>query len=104
MARSVHKIKKHKHGLSKDKEETDSKSRAKTAAKMINNCKFCAGSHPRGKCPAYGEKCNFCHKKNHFARCCNRKVHQVSNQEQESNTSSDSETDFVVDSVVSYYR
>ena len=100
MSRSVHKIKKHKHGIPKDKEEKHSKSHAKTAVKMINNCKFCAGSHPRGKCPAYGQKCNSCHKKNHFARCCNRKVHQVSNQGQESNTSSDSDTDFVIDSIV----
>ena len=69
MSRSVHKIKKHKHGIPKDKEEKRSKSPAKTAVKMINNCKFCAGSHPRGKCPAYGQKCNSCHKKNHFARC-----------------------------------
>ena len=71
----------------------------KTAVKMIN-CKFCAGSHPKGNCPAYGQKCNSCHKKNHFARCYKRKVHQVSNQYQESNTSSDSDTDFVIDSIV----
>ena len=100
MSRSVHKIRKHKHGIPKDKEEKRSKSHAKTAVKMINNCKFCAGSHPRRKCPAYGQKCNSCHKKNHFARCCNREVHQVSNQVQESNTSSDSDTDFVIDSIV----
>ena len=79
---------------------TCSKSHAKTAVKMINNCKFCAGNHPRRKCPAYVQKCNSCHKKNHFARCCNRKVHQVSNQDQESNTSSDSDTNFVIDSIV----
>ena len=76
------------------------KSHAETAVKMINNCNFCAGSHPKGKCPAYGQKCNSCHKNNHFARFCNRKVHQVSNQDQELITSSDSDTDFVIDSIV----
>ena len=101
MSRSVHKTEKQKHGVSKDKEEKHSKNHAKTAVKMINNCKFCAGSHPREKCPAYGQKCNSFHTKSHFARCCNRKMHQVSNQDRESNASSDSDTtDFVIDSIV----
>ena len=34
MSRSVHKIKKHKHGISKDKEEKHSKSHDKTAVKI----------------------------------------------------------------------
>ena len=50
MSRSVYKIKEHKHGISKDKEERHSKNHAKTAVTMINNCKLCAGSHPRVKC------------------------------------------------------
>ena len=86
MSKSVHKIKKHKPGIFKDEEEKHSKNHAKTVVKMISICKFCAGSHPRGKYPAYGQKCHSCHKKNHFAQCCNRKVHKVSNQDQESNT------------------
>ena len=97
MLSSVHKIKKYKDGISKDKEEKHSKSHAKTAAKMINNCYVLCW-----KCPAYGQKCNSCYKKNHFARYCNKKVHQVSNQDQESNTSSDTDTDtdFIIDSII----
>ena len=31
-------------------------------------CRNCGGKYPHktGKCPAYGAKCNYCHKKNHF--------------------------------------
>ena len=45
---------------------------------MINNCKFCAKSHRRGECPAYGRKCHKCKKDNHFAKfCLSRKVHHI---------------------------
>ena len=36
----------------------------------INDCRYCGGSHQRGRCPAYGVCCNRCGKKNHFARRC----------------------------------
>lgn len=37
---------------------------------QINKCKFCAGSHRRGSCPAYGKQCAKCKKTGHFAKCC----------------------------------
>ena len=37
--------------------------------KMIKKCKFCNGSHPRGKCQAYGKLCLNCNQKNHFKVC-----------------------------------
>ena len=37
---------------------------------MINKCKFCTGSHPRGACPAYGKTCNNCGKIGHYSKCC----------------------------------
>ena len=37
---------------------------------VIRSCKFCAGEHPRGQCPAFGKRCNQCGNKNHFSRCC----------------------------------
>ena len=33
-------------------------------------CKFCAASHGRGNCPAYGAMCHNCNERNHYARCC----------------------------------
>ena len=39
---------------------------------MIKHCKFCAGGHPHGRCAAFGQKCNKCHRKNHFAKCCTK--------------------------------
>ena len=38
--------------------------------KKILKCTYCGLSHLRGKCPAYGKKCNKCLKNNHFASVC----------------------------------
>ena len=38
----------------------------------ITNCKFCASSHDRGKCPAWGETCHNCNGRNHFKRACRK--------------------------------
>ena len=39
-------------------------------SKEIIKCKPCNGSHPRGKCLAYGKLCLNCNRKNHFKVCC----------------------------------
>ena len=39
---------------------------------IIKHCKFCAGTHPRGACPAYGKICNKCKSKGHFSKCCTK--------------------------------
>jgi hypothetical protein len=41
----------------------------------LKKCKFCGKSHPpdRNHCPAFGETCKICEKKNHFASCCRSK-------------------------------
>jgi hypothetical protein len=38
----------------------------------IKDCKFCGKTHAydRSKCPAFGQICKKCSKKNHFAACC----------------------------------
>ena len=47
---------------------------------IINNCRFCPYSHPKGKCPAFGKRCNNCKKMNHFAnRCLSKKNANVIN-------------------------
>ena len=40
----------------------------------ISNCKFCGSSHVIRKCPAYGKKCSYCQKPNHFAIICKSKT------------------------------
>ena len=42
-------------------------------------CKYCAGSHKKGRCPAYSKKCRSCGKLNHFSKVCmsSKKVHQL---------------------------
>ena len=53
----------------------------------INHCKFCAGSHPWGKCPAYGKQCNRCKRKNHYAKCCPKSVDTMYNDNVEEESS-----------------
>lgn len=40
--------------------------------KSNKRCKCCGGKHDRDKsaCPAYGETCDYCGKKNHFTKLC----------------------------------
>lgn len=39
---------------------------------QVKKCEFCALSHLRGQCPAYGSRCFACNNKGHFSRCCKR--------------------------------
>ena len=39
----------------------------------IMNCKFCALSHDKGRCPAWGATCFSCGERNHFQKVCNRR-------------------------------
>ena len=39
-------------------------------SRRIMKCKFCAASHDRGNCPAYGATCHNCNGRNHYAWCC----------------------------------
>ena len=36
----------------------------------ISDCDYCAHSHDKSNCPAYGKTCNKCGMKNHFAKKC----------------------------------
>ena len=72
---------------------------SRDSGQLFRNCKFCAGSHQRGNCPAYGQKCNKCHRKNHFARCCRQKVDNIRDDQNNSPESSD-DSDFCLESVI----
>ena len=54
---------------------------------QVNNCRYCARSHNRGHCFAYGKICSICHRRNHFSNCCPNK----SQYRKISNVSSDAE-------------
>ena len=42
-------------------------------------CKFCGQIHKPRECPAYGQECHKCKKKNHWVNCCQtKKVHETS--------------------------
>ena len=38
--------------------------------KTQGTCKYCGKRHKPRECPAYGQECKKCHKKNHFAKVC----------------------------------
>ncbi|CAB4018481.1 Hypothetical predicted protein [Paramuricea clavata] len=101
MEKKIHKV----HRQKREKERRDKnrdrfKSHSPERDNLIKNCKFCAGRHQRGKCPAYGQKCNKCQRRNHFARCCKQTVHQVDDSQDRASFESSSESDFVIESLV----
>jgi len=63
-------------------------------------CQFCGGTHIRKKeeCPAWGQKCNSCGYRNHFAKVCKKKKGKVS--AVETNSGSDTDSDYECISVV----
>lgn len=67
----------------------------------IQNCRFCSFSHYRGNCPAYGQTCNKCKKRNHFASRCpaNRSVHKVDYEDSDLSSTDDYTSKFVVDCI-----
>lgn len=66
-----HKIRKRQPQKFKTKSGTE-RSATQSEAQSITNCKNCGGSHEakRDKCPAYGQQCHKCKKRNHFQKCC----------------------------------
>ena len=40
-------------------------------------CRNCGGKHKRRECPAFGQECRKCHKKNHWAKVCRSKGNTV---------------------------
>ncbi|KAG1661281.1 hypothetical protein GQR58_021516 [Nymphon striatum] len=52
--------------------------KAKQVGKL--GCKYCGMNCVRGKCPAFGKKCNECGKLNHFASQCKQKLYKARNQ------------------------
>ena len=90
----------HKVNRSKDNQPRRPDKKSKQPDNTINKCKFCGGSHQRGKCPAYGKRCHKCHRKNHFEACCpEKKVNSVAEKNNTIPSSSDEDDEFYIDMV-----
>jgi len=65
-------------------------------------CTFCGSSHSRGSCPALGKTCDYCQRRDHFAKVCRKRlrdfggkrIHAVAESE-----GSDNEANFLTFSV-----
>ena len=68
-------------GLSavKEKEKEQSENVPSVSSGWIKDCRFCGRNHERCSCPAFGQICAYCKKKNHFVAKCpaKRKVSTV---------------------------
>ena len=92
----------HKINRGRDKLPRGPDKRSKHPDNVINKCKFCSGSHQRGKCPAYGKRCHKCQRKNHFEVCCPEKeVKSVAENNTPTTSSSDDDDEFYIDMVTS---
>ena len=92
----------HKVNRSKDSQSRRPDKKSKQPDNTINKCKFCGGSHQRGKCPAYSKRCYKCHRKNHFEVCCPEKeVNSVAEKNNSIPSSSDDDDEFYIDMVTS---
>jgi len=45
-------------------------SKHKQSGNHIIDCRYCGYEQQKGKCPAYGEQCRKCGKRNHYGRIC----------------------------------
>ena len=74
LKKSIIKVDKITHQSQKKKGQSRSwQDKAKEETQHFYKCKYCGGSHARGKCPAYGKKGLNCNKMNHFKEVCRSK-------------------------------
>lgn len=57
------------------------------------SCRYCGGNHRRGACPAYGQTCHNCGRKNHFSQVCLQKRKLPANVVTQYNHPDDSDED-----------
>ena len=70
-------------GLSavKEKEKEQSENVPSVSSGWIKDCRFCGRNHERRSCPAFGQICAYCKKRNHFVVKCPAKSKVSSVQE-----------------------
>ena len=82
------------------KKVSSNKNKSGRQEEIIAKCKFCAGQHKRGQCPAYNKRCNNCQKLNHFAKCCTRpKLRTIKHVDADSSSEDESESEFFIGSI-----
>ena len=64
-----------RHPIQKGRHTQRGHDRQQSTSNVIN-CKNCGTQHRPRECPAYGQECLYCHKKNHWAKVCLSKRHQ----------------------------
>ena len=104
--KSVHRVGKrgkysnrHQKQLSQDQKTKSGLSDNVAPPEKEKLCYFCGGKYPHKKgrvsCPAYGKNCLGCNGRNHFAKCCPKKIHNVERDDTETSESESSEADYV---------
>ena len=92
----------HKVNRSKDNQPRRHDRKPKQPDNTIKKCKFCGGSHQRGKCSAYGKRCHKCYRKNHFESCGPEKeVNSIAEKNNPIPSSSDDDDKFYIDMATS---
>lgn len=86
---SVHKVTKQKH---RDTSQS-------TKVKNQGNCTRCGYRHEPRKCPAYGQVCKACHRKNHCAKMCNSRRHTDNRKVQQINKAEADDEEFFIGSI-----
>ena len=63
-------------GLSavKEKEKKQSENVPSVSSGWIKDCRFCGRNHERRSCPAFGQICAYCKKRNHFVASAQQKA------------------------------
>lgn len=61
------------------------------AVMLKDNCGSCGISHVKGKCPAKGTVCKYCHKPDHWLKVCRKRLRKVNIIEEEDSNVSDEE-------------
>ena len=58
------------HTSQRTRHQYNGKKQNSNASRQLRNCQYCGKQHEPHNCPAYGKKCSFCHKLNHFSSVC----------------------------------
>lgn len=92
----VHKVTKQKHC---DKQKDNGAISQSTKVKNQGNCTRCGYRHKPRKCPAHGQVCKACHRKNHCAKMCNSRRHTDNRKVQQINKAEADDEEFFIGSI-----
>ena len=82
-----------KQSFTGQKKPLSQNQKQKSSQQSKNPCSRCGNFHGQGQCPAVGQLCRKCGKRNHFSKCCKTPTSKVNELRENENTQ------FVVDSI-----